>query len=76
MATIQIKNVPDQTHAVLRQRAALAHMSLQEYLLGKLIEEASRPTIDEVLARAGGRTGGSVPLAEATDQVRRDRDSR
>jgi len=29
---VQIKDVPEQTHAVLRQRAAAAHQSLQEYL--------------------------------------------
>lgn len=40
-----------ETHAVLRRRAAASHQSLQEYLLRRLIEEASRPTVDEVLAR-------------------------
>jgi hypothetical protein len=30
MTSVQIKGVPEQTHAVLRQRAALAHQSLQE----------------------------------------------
>jgi plasmid stability protein len=42
MPSIQIKNVPDETHAVLRARAAAAHQSLQEYLRTLLIEEASR----------------------------------
>lgn len=55
MTTVQIKDVPDETHAVLRCRAATAHQPLQEYLRSRPIEEASRPTIDEVLARAGGR---------------------
>jgi hypothetical protein len=36
-------------------RAATAHQSLQEYLRSRLIEEASSPTLDEVLDRAGGR---------------------
>lgn len=52
MPSIQIKDVPDQTHAVLRQRASAAHQSLQEYLRAKLIAEAARPTVDEVLKRA------------------------
>lgn len=60
MPSVQIKDVPEQTHAVLRRRAAEAHQSLQEYLRSRLIEEASRPTVDEVLARAGSRAGGSV----------------
>src|SRR6266568_2966267 len=62
MPSVQIKDVPEETHAVLRQRAAAAHQSLQEYLRARLIQEASEPTLDEVLDRAGGRAGGSVPL--------------
>jgi hypothetical protein len=45
-------------------------------LLAKLIEEASRPTLNEVLDRAGGRAGGSIPLAEVTRQLRSERDTR
>jgi plasmid stability protein len=73
MPSIQIKNVPEQTHDVLRQRAAAAHQSLQEYLRARLIEEASQPTLDEILDRAGGRSGGSVPLAAAVAALRNDR---
>jgi hypothetical protein len=57
MTSIQIKGVPERTHAVLRKRAAAAHQSLQEYLLQHLIEEADRPTLDEVLERAASRSG-------------------
>ena len=73
MPSVQIKDVPDDVHAVLRQRAALAHQSLQEYLLSWLIVETSRPTLDEVLARAGGRSGGSVPLKAAAKTLREER---
>ena len=76
MPSVQIKDVPEQTHAVLRQRAAAAHQSLQEYLRARLIEEASEPTLDEVLDRAGGRSGGSVPLKDAVAALRADRDRR
>src|SRR5262249_45291360 len=68
--SVQIKDVPEQTHAVLRQRAAAAHQSLQEYLRARLIEEASEPTLEEVLDRAGGRAGGSVPLKTAVSTLR------
>jgi plasmid stability protein len=74
MPSIQIKNVPDETHAVLRRRAAAHHQSLQEYLRARLIDEAARPTVDEVLARAGGRAGGSVPMDDAVAILRADRD--
>jgi antitoxin FitA len=73
MPSVQIKDVPEDTHAVLRRRAAAAHQSLQEYLRTRLIEEAAQPTLEEVLERAGGRAGGSVPLEAAVAAVRDDR---
>jgi hypothetical protein len=76
MVSVQIKDVPESTHAVLRQRAAAAHQSLQEYLRSRLIAEASSPTLDEVLDRAGGRSGGVVPLGDAVRTIREDRGRR
>lgn len=73
MPNIQIKDVPEETHAVLRQRASAAHQSLQEYLRSRLIQEAAQPTLDEVLARAGGRAGGRLPLADAVAVLRSER---
>ena len=51
MPTIQIKNVSEETYAILRQRAADAHQSLQEYLLSKLIADAQRPSFDQWVSR-------------------------
>ncbi len=76
MTTIQIKNVPEETHRVLRTRAAVAHQSLQEYLLAHLIEESTRPTIDEVFDRIEQRRGTAVSLHDVTVAVREDRDRR
>ncbi|MFZ6005228.1 MAG: FitA-like ribbon-helix-helix domain-containing protein [Actinomycetota bacterium] len=76
MPSIQVKDVPEDVHATLRRRAAAAGMSLQEYLLARLEQEASTPTLDEVLDRAGGRAGGHVPLKAAAKAVRADRDAR
>lgn len=76
MPSIQVKDVPPEVHATLRRRAANAGMSLQEYLLARLAEDAGAPTLDEVLDRAGSRTGGHVPLATAVEAVRADRDAR
>lgn len=73
--SIQVKDVPDEVHATLRKRAALAGMSLQEYLRAHLVAEASTPTLDEVLERASQRAGGDVPSPEAVKAVRADRDS-
>jgi len=73
MPSVQIKDVPEQVHAVLRQRAAASHQSLQEYLRSWLIEQTSRPALEEVLERAGGRSGGSVPLMAAVSTLRNER---
>jgi hypothetical protein len=76
MPSIQIKDVPAETHAVLRRRAVSAHQSLQEYLLQRLIEEAERPTLDEVLDRVSHRSGGATSLKDATRAIRAERDRR
>jgi plasmid stability protein len=73
MPSVQIKNVPPDVHRVLRQRAAAAGQSLQEYLLAQLKQQAKEETLDEVLDRAGGRAGGSVGLAFAVETLRADR---
>lgn len=70
---VQINDVPASTHAVLCRRAALAGQTLQEYLRMRLIEETERPTVDEVLERAGGRSGGRVALSTAADIVAEER---
>ncbi|GAA5167332.1 FitA-like ribbon-helix-helix domain-containing protein [Ornithinimicrobium tianjinense] len=73
MPNIQIKNVPEETHAVLKERASAAHQSLQEYLRARLIRDAQQPTLDEVLERAGNRAGGKLPLADAVSTLRFER---
>jgi len=48
---IQIRNVPDDLHRRLKSRAALAGMSLSDYLLGEIRQIAERPTLEELRAR-------------------------
>jgi antitoxin FitA len=55
MTTITIRDVPDETHAELAARAALAGQSLQEYLRAKLVEVAERPDAKTLIARARAR---------------------
>jgi plasmid stability protein len=72
---IQIRNVPDSLHRRLKSRAALAGMSLSDYLLSEIRQVAERPTLDELRARLQSRseTSPSLPPAQA---VRAERDSR
>jgi antitoxin FitA len=76
MTTIQIKNVPEEAHTVLRQRAAAAGQSLQEYMLAWIERATSRPTVDEVLARVSHRSGGHLSADDVVRQLREERDRR
>lgn len=73
--TIQVRSVPEQTHRELRIRAASAGVSLSDYVLQELERVVSKPSIADVLERAGSRRGG-VPRQVIVDAVRdgRDRD--
>lgn len=76
MKHIQIRNVPERTHAILRRRASAAGMSLQEYLLSMVNEDASKPTVEELLRRAAKRSGGRFRMRDAVADLRGDRDPR
>jgi hypothetical protein len=75
MPSIHIKAVPEDVHQELHRRAEVAGKSLQEFLLGHLIEEARRPSLDDLLDRANRRQGGQVSFRFASDAVRENRDA-
>lgn len=52
---IQIRNVPARIHRTLKARAALAGMSLSDFLLREIERVASRPSQEELLARLAKR---------------------
>jgi len=70
---IQIRNVPEDLHRQLKSRAALAGMSLSDYLLDEIRQVAERPTIDELRARLRDRTETTPSLSPA-EAVRAERD--
>jgi len=72
---IQIRNVPYELRRRLKVRAAIAGMTLSEYLLHEIRRVAEGPSVEELRARLEGRTAvtPSVPPARA---VRLERDSR
>jgi plasmid stability protein len=53
--SITIREVPDETRDELAARAALTGRSLQEYLRAKLVEFASQPDAEILLARVRAR---------------------
>lgn len=72
---IQIRNVPDALHRRLKVRAALAGMSLSDYLLREVRSVAERPTLDDLRARLA-RRATVTPDVSPEDAVRAERDSR
>jgi plasmid stability protein len=51
MATVQVRELPEETYEVLRRRARRAGMSLQAYMRDQIIALASRPTKQESIER-------------------------
>ena len=51
MPNIQVKNVPPEIHAILRDRASENHQSLQEFILETLVKSAEMPTDKEIFER-------------------------
>lgn len=70
---VQIRDVPEDVHGALKARAALAGVSMSEYLRALLARTAARPTSAELSARVRAR--GQVSLPESSSAaVRRLRD--
>ena len=72
-AMIQIRNVPDELHRRLKSRAALAGMSLSDYLLNEIRQVAERPTLEELRARLEHRTQVTPSVAPA-EAIRAERE--
>jgi antitoxin FitA len=76
---VTIRHVPDDTADALAARARRRGQSLQEYLLGQLVELAARPDIDELMASVRSRKLASdlhLPpdrILALRDEGRRDR---
>ena len=71
---VQIRNMPDEMHRVLKSRAAVRGLSLSDYLLQELRKSAEVPTIEEWLMRVRNRP--AVEEFSSEEAVRAERDSR
>ncbi|MHB8245800.1 MAG: FitA-like ribbon-helix-helix domain-containing protein [Acidimicrobiales bacterium] len=64
MATIQIREIPDDAYEVIRRRARASGRSIQAYMRDVVVDFAGHATTEEVLAmmesvRAGSDTPGA-----------------
>jgi plasmid stability protein len=72
---IQLRNVPADLHRRLKARAALAGMSLSDYLLAEVRRVAEQPTIEELWERI--RRRAPVELrSDPAELIREERDRR
>ena len=72
---VQIRNVPDELHRRLKARAALAGMSISEYLLREMERSLERPTREELLDRLRSRQRVE-PAESVVEAVRAEREGR
>jgi plasmid stability protein len=68
---IQIRNVPDDLHRDLKKRAALAGMSMSDYIKRELDRKSRKSTIKEIAARSQGRSKeSSLTTQDVVDTIR------
>ncbi len=72
---IQLRNVPDDLHRKLKARAAMAGLSLSDYLLQEIRKTAERPTVEELIQRLKNAPPVRVRVSPAA-AVRAERDRR
>jgi plasmid stability protein len=72
---IQLRNVPDDLHRRLKQRAARENMSLSDYLIREVRAVAERPTVEDIIARIEKRPAVRISESSA-DAVRAEREAR
>ncbi len=73
MPNILVRDLSDDVHRVLQDRAEHRGQSLQQYLSSELTRLAARPTADELFQRVSKRRGGKVGLAQAVADLEAER---
>lgn len=71
MATLQVKNLPDELHAGLRERAAREGLTLSDYVTRLVRRDLRRPAMNEWLDGLAARPGrDDVDVVAVLDEVR------
>ena len=73
---VQIRNMPPELHRNLKARAALAGLSLSDYLLRELREVAALPTWQEALGRLAKKRPAAIEAGLIPRLIREARESR
>lgn len=73
MRNVLIRDLPDDVHARLQERATAAGQSLQQFLSGELARIARSASLDEILARIEQHRDGRVGFDNAVADLRAER---
>jgi antitoxin FitA len=76
MPNVLVRDLPEEVHTALQRRAERQGQSLQQYLFLELRRLAERPSLDELLDRIGGRSGGRIGFREAAEDIAAARSQR
>lgn len=71
MSNVQVRGVPEDVHRRLKSQAALAGQSLNEFLLARMREIASVPTVPELAQRIAERAPYTGPSSAAVVRAER-----
>lgn len=74
MKMIQIRNVPDELHRSLKERAAREGTTMSDLILAELPRLAHKPSPEQLLERIQGRS--AVPGPPAADLIAAERAER
>lgn len=72
---IQVRNVPDDVHRILKTRAAAAGMSLSDYIKRDLEQSARQLSLEELDARIRSRPASNIPTESILEALRELRES-
>jgi plasmid stability protein len=74
MKMIQVRNVPDELHRSLKERAAREGTTMSDLILDELPRLAHKPSPDQLLERI--RRRAAVPGDSAAELIRAERTAR
>lgn len=72
MATIQVRDIPEESYEVIRKRARAAGRSIQAYMHDWIVDFAARPTTEDLLAEVEAALAASTTPGATVDSILAD----
>ncbi len=69
MATIQVRDLPEEAYETIRRRARAAGQSIQAYMRDQIVDLASQPTKDEAWAAVESALAAEDSPGAALDDI-------